>query len=82
MSANTFAGQWIDGNNTKITITGAWDVVSVQYSGGRGPFQGYSSNLGAPVLTVNFTDDQPPKTGVLATDGKLLWSNNTVWHRG
>lgn len=73
---SNFTGKWIDENKDIITVTGAWDVLSVSYSNGRGPFQGYIVNS---TLTVNFTDDAV-YTGML-NDNTISWTNATKWTR-
>jgi hypothetical protein len=76
---NSFAGRWTDLGNVKITITEKNNLVSVKYANGRGPFRGFEVDLYAPVLSVDFTDDQP-FTGVLAGT-TIQWSNGTVWKK-
>ena len=77
-----FNGQWFDGNGDTITITSSADILSGKYSNGRGPFTGASTEIGSPVIYMNFSDVSEAFTGVLTIDGRrILWSNQTVWQR-
>ena len=73
---SNFTGKWVDENSTTITVSGDWDVVSVKYDNGRGPFQGYVVNS---TLTVNFTDDEV--TAGILEGSTISWSNGTKWQR-
>jgi len=78
-----FEGTWIDGNGDTISISGNWDVYSMSYSNGRGPFQAFSHNvtLETSVITGNFSDDGV-FTGLLDAKGETIyWNNNTQWRR-
>lgn len=78
---NTFAGTWKDQSGVTITIDENKNNLTVKMGNGRGPFVGFEVDLYAPVINVNFTDDQA-FTGVLSQDGKkIFWSNGTVWSR-
>lgn len=83
-----FDGNWKDLEDKEITITSSGDLLTVRYAGGRGPFSGFTVNIGTPVIYVNFTDHSP-FTGVLSVaskvvpeaQSKIYWSNGTVWTR-
>lgn len=76
---NSFAGTWIDENDTEISVEQTENIATVAFSNGRGPFAGFEVDLYAPVLSVNFSDDAP-FTGVLA-GSSIQWSNGTAWNR-
>ena len=77
---NTFSGNWVDQAKAHIEVSGDWNVVSVKYDNGRGPFQGYSVELADETLNVNFNDagGGGAVVGILV-DSDIHWSNGTVW---
>lgn len=76
---NLFNGTWIDQQEVTITISGSGTAVTVNYSNGRGPFRGTTTNS-PPQITVNFTDDGGNKTGTLINNNSQInWDNGTVW---
>ena len=70
-----FIGKWTDGESS-TEIIGDWEVITVKYSDGRGPFEGYIVNS---TLTVDFTDDAV-FAGLLNVN-TITWTNGTVWTR-
>jgi hypothetical protein len=74
-----FDGSW---NGGTAVINSQAELVTIQMPGsGRPAASGSAVTVGAPVIYANFTDDAP-FTGVLSVDnGKILWSNTTVWTR-
>jgi len=77
-----FDGQWTDLNGDTITVTSQDQVLTAQYSNGRGPFTGVAATLGVPVIYMNNTDARPT-TGVMSVDGdnQILWNNATQWKK-
>lgn len=64
---SAFVGKWTDEANNTITVdesNGNSAVYSLTYSNGRGPFSGFSVELGSSVVSVDFTDGQTPAAGV------------------
>lgn len=84
---DAFNGKWKvkkdekDEKDVEIVVTGEKNFLTVKYSNGRGPFQGFEIDLTSPVINVNFTDDKP-WVGVLGVNnGKTIiyWINGTTW---
>jgi len=82
-----FDGTWTDEEGKEIIITSQADLLRVQYPV-RGAFNGFTVNVGTPVIYVDHTDHDP-FTGVLSVANKkdpqsahnILWANQTVWTR-
>lgn len=79
--ANSFAGVWADLKGDSIKVSEDNNIVSVQYTTGRGPFNGFEIDLNAPVINVYFTDLSESLTGVLVSgeSTSIAWSNGTTW---
>ena len=77
----SFAGSWIDQDQTTITITQDDRMVHVQMHNGRGPFSGYvSESDDKPEINVYFSDVGQEISGYLYGD-RIIWSNGTSWNR-
>ncbi|HEU4883905.1 MAG TPA: hypothetical protein VFT45_16720 [Longimicrobium sp.] len=82
-----FDGTWTDEEGKEITITSQADLLTVKYPV-RGPFSGFTVNVGSPVIYIDFTDHDA-FTGVLSVANKteplsakhILWANQTIWTR-
>jgi len=80
-NANPFKGEWDDEDGNDINIAGSAGNLTVIYGTGRGPFQGFTLDLAASIINVNFSDDAP-FSGVLVAPGSCIqWSNGTKWVR-
>jgi hypothetical protein len=85
--STAFDGTWTDEEGTEITITSQADLLTLKYPV-RGPFNGFTIDVGTPVIYVDFTDHDA-FTGLLSVANKkdptsahnILWSNQTVWTR-
>jgi phosphatidylserine decarboxylase len=78
---NVFAGTWIDENENIITVTANGNYLTLSYNNGRGPFNGFSVELSAPVIDANFTDAAADTGVYVASDRSISWSNNTRWFK-
>lgn len=86
---SAFIGTWKDQDGATITVekaNGSSVNYSLKYSNGRGPFSGYSVDLGSTVVSVDFSDGSVPRAGlqagVINFDGNTInWSNQTVWKK-
>ena len=86
---SAFVGTWTDEAGAKITVeesNGNPAVYSLTYNNGRGPFSGFSVELGSTVVSVDFTDGKAPDAGVQAgvitfQGDKMTWSNGTTWKK-
>jgi hypothetical protein len=77
----SFAGSWIDQDQTTITITQDDRRVDVEMDNGRGPFRGYvSESDDKPEITVDFSDVGEEISGYLKSHW-IIWSNGTRWNR-
>lgn len=78
---SSFAGTWVDQNDTTIQINSHENILRVEMSNGRGPFHGFELELTSPVLCVNFRDDAS-FVGALSNDGYVIhWNNGTFWRK-
>ncbi|MDW3194890.1 MAG: hypothetical protein R8G66_21135 [Cytophagales bacterium] len=86
---SAFIGTWTDQDGATITVeqsNGSATAYSLKYSNGRGPFTGFSVDLGSTVVSVDFSDGSVPaagdQAGVINFDGNTInWSNQTVWKK-
>lgn len=80
LDCTTFGGIWIDVDGTIITIEEENNIISVEYSNGRGPFPGFEVSLYTPVISVDFRDVDVQLTGLLVGN-QIKWPNQGIWTR-